>query len=290
MYLPPSVHHLIELALAEDASGGDITSQATIPADLQAEAQVVVKASGVVAGLEVAAAVCAAVDPALHWHPTSTDGAHVQSGTVIATLSGAARSILLAERTLLNVLQRLSGIATLTSRYVAQIDGTGARLVDTRKTTPGWRWLEKAAVRAGGGTNHRFNLSDGVLIKDNHLALGGHDVASAVRRARAAAPHTVRIEVEVEDLAGVRSALEAAADIILLDNMALEMMREAVQIVAGRALVEASGGITLERIRAVAETGVDLISCGAITHSATALDISLDITADHQFNHSRPSA
>lgn len=277
MYLPLATMRLIELALAEDLSGGDVTSMATIPADLLAHAAVVVKAPGVVAGLDVAAAVCAAVDPALRWQCDLVDGTTVIVGTTIATISGAARSVLMAERTLLNFLQRLSGIATLTARYVAELNGTGARLVDTRKTTPGWRVLEKAAVRAGGGDNHRFNLGDGVLIKDNHLALGGHDVASAVRRARAAAPHTVKIEVEVEDLAGVHAALTANADIIMLDNMPLELMREAVQIVAGRALVEASGGITLQRIRAVAETGVDLISCGAITHSAVALDISLDI-------------
>jgi nicotinate-nucleotide pyrophosphorylase (carboxylating) len=277
MYLPQATVRLIELALAEDLSGGDVTSAATIPADLQAQATVLVKAPGVVAGLDVAAAVCAAVDPALRWQARLADGAAVEPGTIIADLSGPARSVLMAERTLLNFLQRLSGIATLTARYVAELSGSGARLVDTRKTTPGWRGLEKAAVRAGGGDNHRFNLGDGVLIKDNHLALGGHDVASAVSRARAAAPHTVKIEVEVEDLDGVRAALAAGADIIMLDNMDLETMSQAVQIVAGRALVEASGGITLARIGAVAATGVNLISCGAITHSAVALDISLDI-------------
>ncbi|HYF66124.1 MAG TPA: carboxylating nicotinate-nucleotide diphosphorylase, partial [Herpetosiphonaceae bacterium] len=176
----------------------------------------------------------------------------------------------------LNFLCHLSGVASMTRRFVRACHGQ-ARIWDTRKTTPGLRALEKAAVRAGGGDNHRFSLGDGVLIKDNHLALGGHDVAGAVARARAAAPHTVKVEVEVEDLDGVRAALAAGADIIMLDNMDLATMSEAVRIVAGRALVEASGGITIERIAAVAATGVNLISCGAITHSAVALDISLDI-------------
>ncbi len=280
MYLPQSTQRLIELALAEDLSGGDITSAATIPADLTAHATVLVKADGVVAGLEVAAAVCAAVDPALQWQALVADGAAVTAPMVVATLAGPARSVLMAERTLLNFMQRLSGIATLTARYVRELNGTQARLVDTRKTTPGWRALEKAAVRVGGGDNHRFNLSDGILIKDNHLALGGHDVVAAIRRARSYAPHTVKIEVEVEDLAGVQAALDGAADIIMLDNMPLEMLRAAVALVGGRALTEASGGITLSSIRAVAATGVSLISCGALTHSAVSLDISLDIATE----------
>ena len=280
MYLPQSTQRLVELALAEDLSGGDLTSMATIPAERLAQAAVVVKADGIVTGLDVAAAVCAAVDPALRWQALVADGAEVTNPTVVATLAGPARSVLMAERTLLNFMQRLSGIATLTARYVRELNGTQARLVDTRKTTPGWRALEKAAVRAGGGDNHRFNLSDGVLIKDNHLALGGHDVVGAIRRARSYAPHTVRIEVEVEDLAGVQAALDGAADIIMLDNMPLEMLREAVALVDGRALTEASGGITLSSIRAVAQTGVDLISCGALTHSAASLDISLDISSE----------
>ncbi len=277
MKFAPGVKQLVDLALAEDLTGGDITSQATVPAELLAHAKVRAKAPGVIAGLAVAQLVCQQVDPALEWTPLVADGDSVAPSTVIATLDGPARAILMAERTLLNFLQRLSGVATLTARYVALIEGTGARLVDTRKTTPGWRVIEKAAVCAGGGTNHRLSLSDGVLIKDNHLALGGMDIAGAVRQARANAPHTVRIEVEVEDLDGVQQALEAGADIIMLDNMGLEDMRSAVERIGGRAIVEASGGITLERIRAVAETGVDLISCGAITHSAVALDISLDI-------------
>jgi nicotinate-nucleotide pyrophosphorylase (carboxylating) len=277
MRLSYAAEQLVALALAEDLAQGDVTSTSVIPDALAARAEVLIKAPGVLAGIDVARAVCAAVDGSLAWQALAADGQRVEPGAVVATVAGSARSILAAERTLLNFAQRLSGIATLTARYVAAIEGTGARLVDTRKTTPGWRALEKAAVRAGGGHNHRFNLGDGVLIKDNHLALAGQDVASAVAAARAHAPHTVRIEVEVESLEGVRAALDAGADIILLDNMALEMMREAVGIARGRAVLEASGGITLERIRAVAETGVDLISCGAVTHSATALDISLEV-------------
>ena len=277
MNLSQTVNQLIALALAEDLAQGDVTSASVIPATLAARAEVLVKAAGVIAGLEVAEAVCAAVDPSLAWQALAIDGQRVEPGTVVATIAGPARSILAAERTLLNFVQRLSGIATLTARYVAAIEGTGARLVDTRKTTPGWRALEKAAVRAGGGHNHRFNLGDGVLIKDNHLALAGQNIAGAVAAARANAPHTLRVEVEVESLDGLRAALDARADIVLLDNMPLDMMREAVGIAGRRALLEASGGITLERIRAVAETGVDLISCGAVTHSATALDISLEV-------------
>ena len=277
MWLSPATEQLLQLALAEDLNGGDVSSQATIPATLEAKAVVQAKASGIIAGLAVAERVCTLVDPRLVWVALIDDGTPIEPGMIVASMTGSARSILMAERTMLNFLQRLSGIASLTARYQAQLEGTQAQLVDTRKTTPGWRALEKAAVRAGGGHNHRFNLSDGVMLKDNHLALSGMDIAGAVARARAYAPHTVRIEVETETLAAVAEALAAGADIIMLDNMSLETMREAVQMINKQALVEASGGITLERIRAVAETGVDLISCGAITHSATALDLSLDI-------------
>jgi nicotinate-nucleotide pyrophosphorylase (carboxylating) len=276
-YLPPAVHRLIALALEEDLGRGDPTSEALIPASLRAEGELLVKAEGVIAGMEVAAAVFQTVDPETSWEALVEDGTGVHPGQVIARVRGRARALLAAERTALNFLQRLSGIATLTSRYVAAIRGTAARVVDTRKTTPGWRYLEKMAVRAGGGHNHRADLGSGILIKDNHLALSGNDIASAVRTARAAAPHTLRVEVEVTDLEGVKAALEAGAEVILLDNMRLEEMRRAVELVAGRALLEASGGITLETVHAVAETGVNLISCGAITHSARALDISLEI-------------
>ncbi len=276
-YLPPSVHRLIALALEEDLGRGDVTSEALIPPDLEAVGEVQVKARGVIAGLEVAAAVFRAVDAALVWEALAQDGDPVSPGQVVARVSGRARSILAAERTALNFLQRLSGIATLTARYVEVLQGTRARLTDTRKTTPGWRYLEKMAVRAGGGKSHRLDLAGGILIKDNHLALSGNDIPAAIHAVREQAPHTLRVEVEVTDLAGVEKALSAGADIIMLDNMSLEDMRRAVELVAGRALLEASGGITLETVRAVAGTGVDLISSGAITHSAWALDLSLEV-------------
>jgi len=275
--LPPAVHRLIELALEEDLGRGDVTSEALIPPDLPARGMVLVKAPGVLAGLAVMAAVFHAVDPALRWAPQAQDGDVVSPGQVVAVVQGRARAILAAERPALNFLQRLSGIATCTAQYVEALHGTRARLTDTRKTTPGWRWLEKMAVRCGGGYNHRLDMAGGVLIKDNHLALSHNDIHGAVRAARAYAPHTVRVEIEVTDLAGLEAALSAGADIILLDNMPLAEMRRAVESVAGRALLEASGGITLETLHAVATTGVDLISSGAITHSARALDISLEI-------------
>jgi nicotinate-nucleotide pyrophosphorylase (carboxylating) len=271
---------LIDLALREDLALGDITSEATVPADQQATAIMLAKQDGVISGLETAQAVFARVDPTVEFEPLITDGDRVTKGTELARISGNARSILSAERTALNLIQRLSGIATVTSDYVAKVEGTGAAVIDTRKTTPGMRSLEKAAVRHGGGSNHRFNLGDAVLIKDNHLAaIGGqHPIRDAVTAAKRRAPHTSKVEVEVIDMAGVQEALEADADIIMLDNMPLNDMRKAVTLVDGRALVEASGGITLETIRDVAETGVDLISAGALTHSAPSLDISLDFT------------
>ena len=275
--LPPAVQRLIALALEEDLGRGDVTSEALIPPGLQARGKVLVKAPGVLAGLEVAAAVFRAVDPDVVWTPLAKDGDVVAPGQVVAHVAGRARSLLAAERTALNFCQRLSGVATCTAGYVEALRGTRARLVDTRKTTPGWRWLEKLAVRCGGGFNHRLDMAGGVLIKDNHLALSGNDIHGAIRAARSYAPHTLRDEVEVTDLAGVEAALAAGAEIILLDNMSLAEMRRAAEAVAGRALLEASGGITLETVRAVAETGVDLISSGAITHSARALDISLEV-------------
>ncbi len=275
--LPPAVQRLIDLALEEDLGRGDVTSEALIPPELPAEGRVLVKAPGVLAGLEVAAAVFQTVDAAVAWTPLARDGDAVSPGQVVARVAGRARSLLAAERTALNFLQRLSGIATCTARYVEALRGTRARLVDTRKTTPGWRWLDKMAVRCGGGFNHRLDLAGGILIKDNHLALSRNNIHGAIRAVRAYAPHTLRLEIEVTDLAGVEMALAAGAEIILLDNMSLSEMRRAAETVAGRALLEASGGITLETVRAVAETGVDLISSGAITHSARALDISLEV-------------
>ena len=276
MYDPSAA--LIELALQEDLGLGDITSEATIPADRQATATMLAKQDGVISGMETARAVFARIDPAVRFEALVADGARVTRGAELARISGNARSILAAERTALNLLQRLSGVATITAEYAQRIGGTRAVVIDTRKTAPGMRYLEKAAVRHGGGSNHRFNLGDAVLIKDNHLAaIGGpHPIRDAVHAAKQRAPHTAKVEVEVTDLAGVREALDAGADIIMLDNMSLEEMRRAVELIAGRALVEASGGITLETIADVAATGVDLISSGALTHSAPSMDISLD--------------
>ena len=273
---------LIDLALAEDIGGGDVTTRATVASDRRARGTLLAKASGVVSGLDVAAAVFHRVDPSVAFTPLVDDGERVDARRPIATVEGAARSLLVGERTALNILQRLSGVATLTAAFVEAVVGTSARIVDTRKTTPGMRALEKAAVRHGGGHNHRFGLADGVLIKDNHLAaIGGPNrVARAVRLARAAAPHTLRIEVEVTTLAELDEALGAGADVVLLDNMDMADLAEAVRRTAGRALLEASGGVTLDSVRAIAETGVDLISVGALTHSAPALDISLDFSLD----------
>jgi nicotinate-nucleotide pyrophosphorylase (carboxylating) len=277
MTFDPSLE-LIDLALREDLALGDITSEATVPADRQATAVMLAKEDGVISGLETARAVFSRIDPTVRFAALVSDGDRVASGTRLAEISGNARSILAAERTALNLIQRLSGIATITADYVSAVDGTSASVIDTRKTTPGMRYLEKAAVRHGGGSNHRYNLGDAVLIKDNHLAAigGNHPIRDAVTAAKRRAPHTSKVEVEVIDLAGVQEALDAQADIIMLDNMSLAEMRRAVKLVDGRALLEASGGITLETIRDVAETGVDLISVGALTHSAPSLDISLD--------------
>lgn len=269
---------LIDLALREDLSLGDITSESTVPADRQATATMLAKQDGVISGMETARAVFARIDPTVAFEALVADGDWVSRGVKLAVISGNARSILAAERTALNFIQRLSGIATITAEYVARVAGTSASVIDTRKTTPGMRFLEKAAVRHGGGANHRYNLGDAVLIKDNHLAaIGGKQpIRDAVLAAKKRAPHTAKVEVEVVDLAGVREALDAGADIIMLDNMSLDEMREAVKLIDRRALVEASGGITLETLAAVAATGVDLISSGALTHSAPSLDISLD--------------
>ncbi len=273
---------LIDLALAEDIGGGDVTTLATVAADRRARGTLLAKSPGVISGLDVAAAVFRRVDPAVVFTPLVADGARVGERQPIATVEGAARSLLVGERTALNLLQRLSGVATLTAAFVAAVAGTGARIVDTRKTTPGLRALEKAAVRHGGGHNHRFGLADGVLIKDNHLAAvgGPNRVAEAVRLARATAPHGLKIEVEVTTLPELDEALGVGADIVLLDNMPVAELAEAVRRTAGRALLEASGGVTLETVRAVAETGVGLISVGALTHSAPALDISLDFALE----------
>jgi len=266
---------LIRMALAEDVGHGDATSLATIGEDDQARAVMVARGPIVVSGLEVAGLVFREVDPRAVFETHCAEGAAVEAGTVLATVRGPARPLLTAERTALNFAQHLSGIATLTARYVKAVEGTGARIVDTRKTVPGMRALAKAAVRAGGGSNHRFGLDDGILIKDNHvLAAGG--IGAAVSRARARGGYLLRVEVECDTLEQVSEALDAGADALLLDNMTLEDMRQAVERCRGRARTEASGGVRLETVRAIAETGVDFISVGALTHSAPAADIALD--------------
>ncbi len=270
----PQVRQLIDIALAEDMPYGDITTDAVLKGTEFAEAVFRVKADGVLAGLPVARAVLHRVDPGLGFEEMREDGDHVEEGMAVAQVAGSAVSILKAERLALNFLQHLSGVATETWEMVRLVCRTHARIVDTRKTIPGLRLLEKYAVRMGCGANHRFGLSDGVLIKDNHIEAVG-SIKNAVARAREAVPHLTKIEVECASLEQVREALDAGADAILLDNMEPGVMARAVEIVDGRALTEASGNITRRTIVAVAETGVDLISSGAITHSARALDISL---------------
>jgi nicotinate-nucleotide pyrophosphorylase (carboxylating) len=284
---------LARLALEEDLGGaaeasGDLTSQALIPTDRTGAAVFVVRPSGVIAGLPAAAIVCRLVDPALSFQTLVADGSVVAPKTRLAVVRGPMRSLLAAERTALNFLQRLSGIATLTARYVALVAGLRCQVLDTRKTTPGWRLLEKYAVRAGGGHNHRMGLYDGILIKDNHLA--GLQIADcrlqiteAVRLAREKQGKGVLVEVEVDTLDQLDAALLAGPDVVLLDNMPPEMLREAVRrrnAVAPAVRLEASGGVSFETLRAIAETGVDCVSIGALTHSATALDIGLDYLVD----------
>jgi nicotinate-nucleotide pyrophosphorylase (carboxylating) len=266
----------IEEWLQEDIGFGDITTMSTIPEEEQGTGILYAKEAGMIAGLPIVQQVFEVVDPSLVFVAKAADGDRVEKGQQIAEVEGSVRSILSGERLALNLLQRLSGIATRTNQYVQAIAGTKARVVDTRKTTPGLRLLEKYAVRVGGGHNHRYALYDAVMIKDNHIK-GAGGIKQAVDAARATIPHTMKIEVETESLEQVREALEAGADIIMLDNMELERMKEAVALIAGRAVVEASGGVTLETIRSIAETGVDVISVGALTHSVKALDISLDL-------------
>lgn len=266
---------IIEAALREDMPEGDITSEGIIPAEARSEAIFLAKEDGILAGLEIARRVFEKIDLAVEFTGKIQDGAAFRKSDILACVEGPSVALLKGERTALNFLQRLSGIATDTRRFVDAVAGTKAKILDTRKTTPGLRLLEKYAVRMGGGTNHRLNLSDMVLIKDNHLRYVG-SVAEAVRRARSTIRPGVRIEVEAADLSQVRDALAAGADRIMLDNMTLELMREAVALAAGLVPLEASGNMSLDRVRAVAETGVDFISVGALTHSARAVDISLD--------------
>ena len=278
--MTPETESLIDRALTEDLSIGDPTTEILIPPELVSRAELVAKAEGVLAGIGVALAVFRRVDPTIGDTILIQDGEGLEAGSTIASLEGPVSSILTAERTALNFVRRLSGVATDTSRYVAAVSGYQVRIVDTRKTTPGLRTLEKQAVRAGGGHNHRQNLGDGILIKDNHIqALRGQGLGlgEIVKKAQAGASHTVRVEVEVEDLAQVEEALDAGAEILLLDNMDVAEMTRAVKMAKGRAITEASGLINLDTVRSVAATGVDLISVGALTHSSKALDISLEL-------------
>ena len=278
--ITPEIESLIDRALMEDLSIGDPTSDALISPELVGRAVVIAKAEGVLAGVDVALAVFQRIDSALSVRALKQDGSPLKPGDVIADVEGAASSILRAERTALNFLQRMSGIATQTSHYARAVYGLDVRIVDTRKTTPGLRVLEKYAIRCGGGFNHRRNLGDGILIKDNHIqALRGQGMSlgDVVKMAYANASHTIRVEVEVENLDEVREALDAGAEILLLDNMGPVEMAKAVEMARGKAVTEASGGINLDTVRAVAESGVDLISVGALTHSVRALDISLDL-------------
>jgi nicotinate-nucleotide pyrophosphorylase (carboxylating) len=266
---------LVLSALREDLGDGDVTSEATVPAGLRARAQIVQKAEGVIFGLEPALLAFRLMDPGLAIEERGAEGQWREAGALVLSVSGDARALLAAERTALNFLARLSGVATMSARAVAALAGTGARVLDTRKTTPGLRALEKAAVAAGGATNHRAGLYDAILIKENHIAVAG-GLAAAVAAARAHAPG-LPIEVEVRDGGEIEDALAAGAPRLLLDNMTLGQLRAAVAQVGGRAELEASGGVTLETLRAVGSTGVDFVSMGALTHSAAALDLSLTL-------------
>jgi nicotinate-nucleotide pyrophosphorylase (carboxylating) len=270
------LHALVRSALEEDGAFNDLTTLATVVSDRHARGRLVARQAGVLCGVPLAIEAFRTMDAKATIRVDAEDGTRVAAGDSVLYLSGHARALLAAERVALNFMQRLSGIATLTSRYVDAVQGTRAHILDTRKTTPGWRLLEKYAVRAGGGTNHRLSLSSAVLIKDNHLAAVDGDIGLAVRRARELAPVGTKVEVECDRPDQVRASLAAAADIVMLDNMTPEVMRECVALVAGRAITEASGGVSLDRVRAIAETGVDWISVGALTHSATAMDLALD--------------
>jgi len=277
---PQLLDDLILRALAEDAPWGDITSEAFLPREAVAVASLVARESGILSGIAVFARVFVLVDPATDVTLLAEDGATMTPGATLATVAGSARSVLRAERIALNLTQRMCGIATLTARYVEAVAGTNARIVDTRKTTPGLRALERQAVRDGGGHNHRFSLSDAVLAKDNHLAVlaaAGIPIGDAIRAARAKIGHTTHLEVEVDRLDQVQPVVAAGVDTIMLDNFTPAQLVEGVAIVAGRALVEASGGVNLDTVAEIASCGVDVISVGALTHSVRSLDLGLDI-------------
>ncbi len=285
MLIEPDIKAAIERALAEDLGGGDITTEALIPSEQRGTASIVAKQKGILAGIHIAEEVFHSVDPQLTMNIIIEDGASVGRGSTVARIDGRVASILHAERVALNFLQSLSGIASATGRYVEAVKGLPVSIMDTRKTAPGLRSLEKYAVRVAGGKNHRMNLSEALLIKDNHLAALrslGLSLPQIVAKAKQASKG-LKVEVEVQTQQEAEEAAKAGADIIMLDNMSLQEMRQAVKAVDGRALIEASGGITLDRIRAIAETGVDFISVGAITHSAEALDISLELEPSDKY-------
>lgn len=271
-----TIEDLIDLALKEDIGPGDITTDNIVTADMQGKGIVVAKQDMVIAGLQVAEKVFKALEPRVDFATDFRDGDRVAAGAIVVRVQGALRTLLKGERTALNFLQRLSGIATQACAFVEMVAGTSVKLVDTRKTTPGWRVLEKYAVRVGGAYNHRMGLYDGVLIKDNHIAVAG-GISQAVRKARQAISHLVKVEVETTTPEEVQQALAAGADIIMLDNMDLDQIREAVRMINKKALVEVSGGVTREKLKDLAQTGVDLISIGALTHSAVAVDLSMRI-------------
>lgn len=270
------IDKIIEQALLEDIGTGDITTESIIPSNLKAKGIIKTSEEGVVAGLDIVFLVFKKLDSEICFQSKIKDGNKILPGEILGEITGPARTILKGERVALNFLQRMSGIATITSKFYHEVKDFPVRIIDTRKTTPGLRILEKYAVRMGGGHNHRFGLYDAVLIKDNHIAVAG-GIKSAVNSVRKQISHTVKIEVEVENLSQLQEALKVQVNIIMLDNMDLETMKEAVKLVKGKALIEASGGITLEKVKEIAQTGVDLISVGALTHSVKALDISMEI-------------
>ena len=276
MYQKHVIHKLLQLAFEEDVGTGDVTTQAVLTGDEVGKASAVAKADVVVAGMDVFKEAFLFMDQTIQFIGHCEDGLGVQKGNILAEISGNLSSILTAERVALNLFQRMCGIATLTRRYVDEVKETGAKILDTRKTAPGLRYFDKYAVRIGGGTNHRFGLYDGILIKDNHIEAAG-GISHALDRVYRHLPHTLKVEIEVKNLQELEEALIAGADVIMLDNMTVEHMKKAVEIVNGRVPLEASGNVTLENVKQIAETGVDFISVGALTHSVPASDISLKI-------------
>lgn len=280
MKFNPNIESLIDLAIQEDYMSGDATSESIIDSKATGIGTIVSDEIGILAGFEIAAKVFLKIDPSLIISQFISDGSKLINGSEIASISGNLSSILIAERTALNFLRKLSGVATHTAKFVELISHTNAKIVDTRKTTPGYRNLEKYAVRMGGGHNHRQNLSDGILIKDNHIKIlegDGLNISDVILKAKANSSHTIKTEIEVENLDDLISAMNAGADIIMLDNMPVEMMKRAVELCEGKVITEASGGVNLSSVKAIAETGVNLISVGAITHSSPNLDLSLDV-------------